>query len=76
MSSKKASSAVRLQFNFPRETLASLDALLERQCIPTRAEAIRKALKLYEVVATRQQKGERLFVKEADGTLTEILLLI
>ncbi len=44
----KTQEKVRLQFEFTLEALARLDALKEVTDAPTRAEIVRRALRLYE----------------------------
>jgi metal-responsive CopG/Arc/MetJ family transcriptional regulator len=65
----------RVQFDFSRESLAKLDEIVSSVNARTRAEVIRRALTLYTEVLEAQNRGAKMFFREADGTMVQILPL-
>jgi metal-responsive CopG/Arc/MetJ family transcriptional regulator len=65
----------RVQFDFSRESLAKLDEIVSSVNARTRAEVIRRALTLYTEFLEAQNKGAKIFFREADGTMIQVLPL-
>jgi hypothetical protein len=65
----------RVQFDFSRESLAKLDEIVTVVSAHTRAEVIRRALTLYTEVLDAEKRGAKLFFRESDGSLVQILPL-
>jgi len=65
----------RLQFDFTPEAVAALDAIVDQQNAASRAEIVRKALRLYQTVMESIAGGESFQMKGVDGTVREIILL-
>jgi chromosome condensin MukBEF ATPase and DNA-binding subunit MukB len=65
----------RVQFDFSKESLDKLDEIVETVNASTRAEVIRRALTLYTEVLAAEQRGAKLFFRESDGQLVQLLPL-
>lgn len=65
----------RVQFDFSNESLAKLDEIVKTVNATTRAEVIRRALTLYTEVLDAQQRGARMYFREPDGSLVQVLPL-
>ena len=65
----------RVQFDFSRESLAKLDEIVSSVNARTRAEVIRRALTLYTEVLEAQNRGAKIFFREADGTMVQVIPL-
>lgn len=65
----------RVQFDFSKESLAKLDEIVSAVNASTRAEVIRRALMLYTEVLEAEKRGAKIFFREPDGTLVQILAL-
>lgn len=64
---------VRVQFDFSREALTTLDNLVQALNVKTRAEVIRRALEVYIDLLDAKGKRARVYVEEEDGTRTRII---
>ncbi len=73
MSNQTKSEMVRIQFDFSREALSSLDQLVKDLNVKTRAEVIRRALEVYIDMLEAKSKKAKVFIEEPDGTRTRIL---
>ena|ERR1700759_1143855 len=73
MANESKSDMVRIQFDFSREALRSLDQLVKDTNVKTRAEAIRRALEVYIELLEAKGKKAKVFIEELDGTRTRIL---
>ena len=71
MSSEK----VRVQFDFSKESLYKLDELKEVVNASTRAEVLRRALTVYTELKAAEVRGAKLFFREPDGTLVQLMPL-
>lgn len=60
---------VRVQFEFTLEALARLDALKEVTDAPTRAEIVRKALRLYEWFVNEARSDNTIMSVDRNGEL-------
>jgi len=58
---------IRVQFEFAPEALARLDALKEVTDAPTRAEAVRSALRFYEWLVNEAKRGSTIMTLDEDG---------
>lgn len=65
----------RVQFDFSRESLAKLDEIVSNVNARTRAEVIRRALTLYTEVLEAQNRGAKIFFREKDGTMVQVMPL-
>ena len=65
----------RVQFDFSNESLVKLDEIVKTVNATTRAEVIRRALTLYTEVLDAQQRGARMYFREPDGSLVQVLPL-
>jgi len=64
----------RLQFDFTEDALALLDKLKDKADLTSRAEAVRKALKLYDFIYDKTQEGYSINLLKDKQTLTLALL--
>lgn len=62
----------RVQFDFDPEALKRLDAIVEKMELSTRAEVIRKALKVYEWLVNEVNPRDIIHVVKSDGGDTDI----
>jgi hypothetical protein len=65
----------RVQFDFSKDSLAKLDEIVRTVDATTRAEVIRRALTLYTEVLDAQQRGARIYFRESDGSMVQIMPL-
>lgn len=65
----------RVQFDFSRESLEKLDEIVANVNASTRAELIRRALTLYTEVLEANKRGAKIFFRESDGTLVQLMPL-
>ncbi len=65
----------RVQFDFSKESLAKLDEIVSGVNARTRAEVIRRALTLYTEVLEAQNRGAKIYFREADGTMVQVMPL-
>lgn len=70
-----AQELARVQFDFSKESLAKLDEIVSSVNARTRAEVIRRALTLYTEVLEAQNRGAKIFFREADGTMVQVMPL-
>lgn len=70
-----AEEKARVQFDFSRESLEKLDEIVSTVSASTRAELIRRALTLYTEVLEANKRGAKIFFREADGTLVQLMPL-
>ncbi|MDQ5827376.1 MAG: ribbon-helix-helix domain-containing protein [Chloroflexota bacterium] len=73
MANESKSDMVRIQFDFSRDALRSLDQLVKDTNVKTRAEVIRRALEVYIDLLEAKGKKAKVFIEELDGTRTRIL---
>jgi metal-responsive CopG/Arc/MetJ family transcriptional regulator len=65
---------VRVQFDFSREALNALDALVVDLNVKTRAEVIRRALEVYIEIREAKGKKAKVYIEEMpSGARTHIL---
>jgi hypothetical protein len=69
------SDKVRVQFDFSKESLDKLDEIKTAVNATTRAEVIRRAMTIFTTVLEAEQRGAKLFFREADGTLVQLMPL-
>jgi metal-responsive CopG/Arc/MetJ family transcriptional regulator len=65
----------RVQFDFSRESLEKLDEIVSTVNASTRAELIRRALTLYTEVLEANKRGAKIFFRESDGTVVQLMPL-
>jgi hypothetical protein len=65
----------RVQFDFSKQSLDKLDEIVSTLNASTRAEVIRRALTLYTEVLEAEKKGAKLFFREPDGSMVQVLPL-
>ena len=65
----------RVQFDFSKESLAKLDEIVKTVDATTRAEVIRRALTLYTEVLNAQERGAKIYFRESDGSMVQIMPL-
>lgn len=70
--STPASTKMRVQFDFSRESLAKLDELVSAVNATTRAELIRRALVLFSTIIDAEAQGGKIYIREPDGELVRI----
>jgi hypothetical protein len=72
---KHSAEKARVQFDFSKESLDKLDEIVETVNASTRAEVIRRALTLFTEVLTAERRGAKIFLREPDGTLIQVMPL-
>ena len=60
----------RVQFDFSQDALKRLETMQEQLDIPTKAEVVRNALKLYEWFTTQMDSDSIIEVQTKDGKST------
>jgi hypothetical protein len=70
------SGRVRVQFDFSKRSLDKLDELQTELQASTRAEVIRHALQLFTECVEARRRGAEVLLREPDGTMTKIILLV
>jgi hypothetical protein len=65
----------RVQFDFSKESLGKLDELVSTVNASTRAEVIRRALTLYTEFLEAQQQGAKIFFRDRDGNMVQVMPL-
>ena len=65
----------RIQFDFDVKAAARLDELTGVLGASSRAEVVRRALALLDVVSNAQQAGESIYIKSKDGQLREVIIV-
>lgn len=78
MDNKRTGTKQKIQFEFSIEALNKLDALKEDIDAPTRADVMRRALRLYEWLVTKVDPDFLVIVQDKEGrevykTLAETL---
>ena len=68
-------SKVRLQFDFTSEAVDGLDEIKERLGAGSRAEVIRRALRLLDYATNDDNKGRTLVLRDADGNAETLFVL-
>ena len=64
-------STKRIQFDFSVEALGAIDRAMKDAGYKTRAEALRKALRLFAFVLKKQSSGHQLCFKDEEGRVQE-----
>jgi hypothetical protein len=67
---------VRVQFDFSKASLERLDELQSRLQAHTRAEVLRHALQLFTECVEARGRGADVLIREPDGSLTKLVLLV
>jgi hypothetical protein len=65
----------RLQFDFTESAVKSLDIIVERTGAATRAEVIRRALAVFDIITHDLSSGSRLILRDKAGNERELLIL-
>ncbi len=66
---------LRIQFDISPESLAKLDQLVQSVGAHTRAEVVRKSIKLYAEFIVAEQEGAKIIFVYPDGTQERIRIL-
>ncbi len=66
---EKTQVKVRVQFEFTLEALARLDAMKEVADAPTRAEIVRRALRLYEWFVNEARSDNTIISMDSNGEI-------
>jgi ABC-type Fe3+-hydroxamate transport system substrate-binding protein len=66
----------RVQLELPEKAMELLQSLQERTESVSYAQVVRNALKLYGAILDRQDKGQELILRSADGTETTLELIV
>ena len=61
-------------FKLTDDIIQTVDRLRQTSGVPTRAEVMRKAIKLYDLVLKEQQKGNQVIIK--DGRKQRELMIL
>jgi hypothetical protein len=72
---KEKKPQARVQFDFSTDSLKKLDQLVTVVHATTRAEVIRRALTLYTEMLEAENRGAKILLREADGTMIQLMLL-
>lgn len=72
---KAGTDKVRVQFDFSKESLDKLDDIKKKVNASTRAEVIRRGMILFTVLQEAEQRGAKLCLREADGTIVQLMPL-
>jgi metal-responsive CopG/Arc/MetJ family transcriptional regulator len=75
VSNKAPTEKARVQFDFNKESLDKLDEMVEAINATTRAEVIRRALTLFTEVMAAEERGAKIFFREKDGTMIQVMPL-
>lgn len=75
MAKKISDGVVRFQVVLTRETLERIDVVKERVNAITRAEVLRNALKVYDMIIEEVAKGNEILIRENGGDLSKIRLV-
>lgn len=67
MNVTKSTTKQRVQFDFSTEALKRLDTMQERLDVPTKAEVVRNALKLYEWFITQIDPDSTIEIQDKEG---------
>lgn len=73
LSTEPKNEMARVQFDFSRQALETLDGLVKKLNVKTRAEVIRRALEVYIDILDAKGKKAKVYIEEQDGTRTRIL---
>lgn len=73
--SRSMQDKARVQFDFSKESLTKLDEIVSAVNASTRAEVIRRALTLYTEVLEAEKRGAKIFFREPDGSMIQIMPL-
>jgi hypothetical protein len=73
--SRQSQDKARVQFDFSKDSLAKLDEIVKTVDASTRAEVIRRALTLYTEVLEAEKRGAKIFFRDPDGTLIQVMPL-
>jgi len=65
----------RLQFDFSKPAVKRLDQLVNRLGAASRAEVIRRALELIDLISMAKAKKSEIIIKGSDGKEKNIFLL-
>lgn len=66
----------RIQLELGPEALKRLKALKEMTESPSYTEVVRNSLRLYENLINKQNEGNKVYLKDKDGNLTEYILFV
>ncbi len=67
MNTVKTNTKQRVQFDFSQEALRRLETMQEHLDVPTKAEVVRNALKLYEWFITQIDPDSTIEIQDKDG---------
>lgn len=67
--------AVRFQVVFSQKLMSILDSLREITGATTAVEVLRNAIKVYSLVVDESQKGNKLYIKDSEGNVSEIRIV-
>lgn len=76
MSRRTRTPKVRLQFDFTEAAVGDLDELTERLGAASRAETVRRALRLLDEVTREMERGKRLVLRGESGEPDESWRLV
>lgn len=68
-------SKTRLSLDLADETMERLDSLLERSSSDSKAEVIRRALGIFDLLLTNRLEGGTTILKKRDGEAVEVVFL-
>ena len=66
----------RIQLELGPEAFKRLKALKEMTEAPSYTEVVRNSLRLYENLINKQNEGNKVYLKDKDGNLTEYILFV
>ena len=66
---------VRFQVVFSQKLMSMLDSLREITGAATAVEVLRNAIKVYNLIVDESQKGNKLYIKDSEGNMSEIRIV-
>lgn len=69
------SSKVRMQFDFAPIAVTELDRLVDETGAASRAEVIRRALAVFDLMMSYKKTGGKVILQDAEGKETALLII-
>lgn len=66
---------VRINLNVSTDVKDRIESLVERTECDNMTEVIRRALSLLDLLTTADEEGASLFIRRADGTVTQLIIV-
>lgn len=76
MKNKDGSDLKRVQFDLSPKSFTSLTQVKQDINASTYAEVVKRALQVLEVIVEAEKNGQEFYLKDKDGKLTKLLVLL